>query len=347
VSETNAFAPVAPSTSDWCRCQPQGKKFRERRPAYERRQEPTPLADRLHRAAEEDHRVRRGEALHRPVRELDLAGTPLVLDRARRQTDVPEPVADRLERVADAVEPRVGEELVATLEDLDLGRRTGLALACLVQPDPGTREARDVELDLKTCQIPVAHLAEARKLGAQLRATVERQRPPAHEVDVADHPTRPVGPRQHPERGRIGHDHDVRVARELVDPETAALREQWWEHAVAGIEAEDRAGEVGAASHRRDRTLAREMLAPRDAVLVDEDQAHRPQPELLDARDDLDRCLRLLIRVQPVPLDEPRRSQTQTLAHVTNSSDRSCLSRPWRSYGTSARTKPRENTRSI
>jgi hypothetical protein len=61
------------------------------------------------------------------------------------------------------------------------------------------------------------------------------------------------------------------------------------------------------------------MLAPRDAVLVDEDQAHRPQPELLDARDDLDRCLRVLIRVQPVPLDEPRRSQTQTLAHVTNS----------------------------
>jgi hypothetical protein len=31
------------------------------------------------------------------------------------------------------------------------------------------------------------------------------------------------------------------------------------------------------------------MLAPRDAVLVDKDQAHRPQPELIDARDDLDR----------------------------------------------------------
>jgi hypothetical protein len=85
------------------------------------------------------------------------------------------------------------------------------------------------------------------------------------------------------------------------------------------------------------------MLAPRDAVLVDEDQAHRPQPELLDARDDLDRCVRLLIRVQPVPLDEPRRSQTQTLAHVTNSSDRSCLSRPWRAYGTPAERR-RERT---
>jgi len=34
-------------------------------------------------------------------------------------------------------------------------------------------------------------------------------------------------------------------------------------------------------------------------------------------------------------LDEPRRPQTQTLAHVTNSSDRSCLSRPGRAYAMS------------
>ena len=86
------------------------------------------------------------------------------------------------------------------------------------------------------------------------------------------------------------------------------------------------------------------MLAPRDAVLVDEDQAHRPQPKLLDARDDLDRCLSLLIRVQPVPLDEPRRPQTQTLAHVTNSSDRSCLSRPGRAYAMSVDLRPRAIT---
>src|SRR5439155_26214134 len=124
--------------------------------------QPPPLADGLHRATEEDHRIRRGEALHRPVRELDRARTPLILDRARRQTDLAEPVADRLERLADAVEPRVGEELVATLEDLDLRRLTGLALACLVEPDLRTREAREVELDPETCHIPVPHLAHAR-----------------------------------------------------------------------------------------------------------------------------------------------------------------------------------------
>src|SRR5207244_9955859 len=128
---------------------------------------------------------------------------------------------------------------------------------CHVKPETRTREARNVELDLETCNIPAAHLAQARKLAAKLRATVERHRPPVHEVDVADQPARPVGPRQHSERGRIGHDHDIRKARELVDPEPAALYERWREHAVAGIEAEDRAREVGAASHRRDRTLAR------------------------------------------------------------------------------------------
>jgi hypothetical protein len=54
-------------------------------------------------------------------------------------------------------------------------------------------------------------------------------------------------------------------------------------------------------------------------VLVDQDEAHRPQPELLDAGDDLGRRFHLLIRVQPLTLDEPRRSEAQTLAHVTAS----------------------------
>jgi hypothetical protein len=131
-----------------------GEEVRERRPAHERRQKPAPPANRLQRAAEKDHRVGRSKAFHRPERELDLARTPLVLDRARSQADFPEPVADRLERVADAVEPHVGEELVATLEDLDLGRRTGLVLADLVEPDPCTREPRDVELDLEPAMYP-------------------------------------------------------------------------------------------------------------------------------------------------------------------------------------------------
>ena len=237
-------------------------------------------------------------------------GTPLVLDRARSQADFPEPVADRLERVADAVEPHVGEELVATLEDLDLGRRTGLVLADLVEPDPCTREPRDVELDLEARHVPVAGLAQARKLGAQLRAPVERHRPPVREVDVADHPTRAVGPRQNLERRRVGNNHHVGETRELVDPKAAALHERGREHAVAGVETEHRPGEVGAAPHRGDRALSREMLATRDAVLVDEDQAHRTQPQLLDARRHIDRCLRLVVRVQPMPLHEPCRPQT-------------------------------------
>ena len=104
---------------------------------------------------------------------------------------------------------------------------------------------------------------------------------------------------------------------ELVDPEAAALHEHGREHPVAGVEAEDRAGEVGAVVHRGDRARAGYMLAARDAVLVDENEAHGPQPELLDPRGDLGRRLRLLVGVQPVPLDEAGGSETetQTVAH--------------------------------
>ena len=78
-------------------------------------------------------------------------------------------------------------------------------------------------------------------------------------------------------------------------------------------------------------------------MLVDKDQAHCPQPELLDPRDNLDRRLRLLIRVQLVPLDEPRRSQTQTLAHLTHQLPVDAVA----SLRDAGRTTPRENTRSI
>ena len=50
-------------------------------------------------------------------------------------------VAERLERVADAVEARVGQELVAALDDVDLGRRAGLARS-LVERDPALVDER-------------------------------------------------------------------------------------------------------------------------------------------------------------------------------------------------------------
>ena len=187
--------------------------------------------------------------------------------------------------------------------------------ARLVEPDPRLREARDVQLDLEAGQVRVAELAQAPELGTQLRTSVQRQRPPVPEVGVADHPTGAIRPRQHAKRARVGNDHDVGEARELVDAEAAALDEHGREYAIPCVEAEDRSGEVGTAPHRRDRALAGEVLAARDAVLVDEDQAHRPQPELLDPSGDLGRSLGLLVRVQPVAIDEAGRPESQPLTH--------------------------------
>ena len=297
---------------------PAGREdVRQRRPAHERGEQPAPAADRLHRAAEEDHCVRRRKPLQRAEGEFDLPRAPLVLDRPRWQPDFPEPVPNRLERVADTVKPHVGQELIAPLEHLDLGRRTGLALADLLEPDLRTGEPRDVELDLEAGHVPVPRLAQPGKLGSQLRPPVEGHRSAAREVDVADHPPRAVGPREHAERGRIGHDHDVGEPGELVDPEAAALHERGREHPVARVEAVDRAREVGAVVHGGDCTGSGYVLAACDSVLVDENEAHRPQPELLDARGDAGHCMRLLVGVQAVPLDEAGRSEakTQTVAH--------------------------------
>ena len=154
-----------------------------------------------------------------------------------------------------------------------------------------------------------------------MRAPVERHRSAVREVDVADQPARAIRPRQDLKRGRVGHHDDVGEARELVDPKAPALDEGGRKDAVAGVEAVDRAGEVRAVVHRRDRSRPGHVLAACDPVLVDENESHRPQPELLDARRDPGTCPRLLIGVKPVPLDETRGSEaeTQTVAHVRSS----------------------------
>jgi hypothetical protein len=281
-----------------------GEEVGKRGPAHEGGEEPPTVADRLDRTAEDDHRVRRREPFKRPERELDLARPPLVLDRARWQAELPEPVPNRLERVADAVEPHVGQELVAALEHLDFGRRARLALAHVLEPDLGTRESRDVELDLEACHVRVTHLTQPRKLRAELRASIERDGRSAREVDVADHPACAIGPRQYAERRRVGNDHHVGEAGELVDPEAATLPERGWEHTVSRVEAVDRAGEVRTVVHRSDRTCPGNVLAARDSVLVDENEAHGPEPELLDAGGNGGHRVRLLVGIQPVPLDE-------------------------------------------
>ena len=177
-SEANALSPERVVQERLVKVPAGREEVRERGPAHEGGEQTAPAADRLHRAAEDDHRVRRGESLQRAERELDLARPPLVLDRARRHADFPERIPNGLERVADAVEPDVGQELVAPLEDLDLGRRSRLSLPHLLEPDLGMIEPSDVELDLESGHVAVARLPQPCELPAQLRPSVEGTGPP-------------------------------------------------------------------------------------------------------------------------------------------------------------------------
>jgi len=63
------------------------------------------------------------------------------------------------------------------------------------------------------------------------------------------------------------------------------------------------------------------VLAACDTVLVDENEAHGAQTELLDARGNGRHCSRLLLGIETVPFDETGGSEaeTQTVAHGANS----------------------------
>src|SRR6266487_5482429 len=67
-------------------------------------------------------------------------------------------------------------------------------------------------------------------------------------------------------------DLDIRESGELIDAETAARREGWHEHLVAGVKTVDRPGEVEAVRQGGDRHLRRKRLASRNAVLIDDGQ---------------------------------------------------------------------------
>jgi hypothetical protein len=78
----------------------------------------------LRRGAEQDHGVRRIHPGHGAEGEFDLTGAQLGFDRAQRQAENLDRLADRIERGVDLVEARFGEELTALRQQRDVrGRR--------------------------------------------------------------------------------------------------------------------------------------------------------------------------------------------------------------------------------
>ena len=270
--------------------------------AHEGRQQAAAAADRFGGGAEHDHRVRRVKATQRTEGELHLARAPLVLHRPRRQADVEEAVAQCADRPLDAVEPRLGQELVALLEHVDDWRHGRHAR--LVEGNAIVDEADDVELHFQTGHVRIARLFEPTQLLAKDGAAVERHGATVAEVDVANQPAGAVRPGQHTERLRVRDDEQVWEAGELVDPEAAAGREGGREHPVGGVEAVDGSGEVGAVAHRGDGRLGGEELRTGHPMLVDEHDTNGAKPLLANLRSHFPGRRELFLAVQSVLLHE-------------------------------------------
>ena len=103
--------------------------------------------DLLHRASQEHHRVGAGEAGERRQRELELARAEFHLERAKRQAEALEAGAQQLHDRVDQVVALLGQVLVAGRQQLDVGRRAGLAGIRWAQI--GVGDAEDVELNLQ------------------------------------------------------------------------------------------------------------------------------------------------------------------------------------------------------
>ena len=233
---------------------------------------------------QQDHVVRRTQRRPGRERHLELARAHLVLDRAQRQVEGDEPVAQDLDELVERVQVVLQEQLPALVEALAVGRQ-------------------DVELDLEPDDELVPAQRERVELVAQHAARREDDRRAVGEVEVAEDGRRARRPGQDVERAGVGHEHDVARALQRGHAERRPV-----EHGVHGgprrvLEHEARRRRDAAAQRGRER-LARQRLAAQQAVLVGEGDAHELDPVLVD--DPLRLRRRGVLRVVPerVALDE-------------------------------------------
>src|SRR6266540_205467 len=97
------------------------------RPAHEGSVIAVAARDLLYRAAEEQHRIRRGDSWHRGERELELARAELDLEGAQWQPQLFKVFSQYLNNGIYQVVALLGQVLVAAGEEPHIGRRAGLA----------------------------------------------------------------------------------------------------------------------------------------------------------------------------------------------------------------------------
>ena len=127
--------------------------------------------DLLHRAAQENHCIRRRDAGARRERELELARSELNLEGAQGKLQALEVVAQQLDHRFKLVVLVLGQELVASGEELDLRRVTRLPRVRGLQAR--IADAKDMEFDFQPGDELVARSRELVDRALEERARVE------------------------------------------------------------------------------------------------------------------------------------------------------------------------------
>jgi hypothetical protein len=203
------------------------------------------------------------------------------------------------------VAPVLGEVLIAVRQGGDLGRRGWPA--AVRETEPGVHELRDVELELDACDVAEALLLQRGQLPLQHPAGVEGHALAVAVVEVREDPARPLDPREHGERGRVGHEHGVGQAGHprVAEPVGGERRHGW---VVGGVEDQRRGLEVLAVAQRGQEVPDLDGLPAQYPVLVAPTDPHLAQVELADPGGQLLRHRSLLLGPDAVPADEVHES---------------------------------------
>ena len=170
------------------------------RPAHEGRVIAMPPGDLLHRAAEQRHRVGRGQPDRGPEDEFALARAIFDFDRAQRQAERHHVAADQFERRLHEIVALLGQILIAMREQRNFRRLA--RLAGVLGGRAAVLELEQMKLDFNSRLEVEAALRKLAEHRAHEAARGERDRPAIGEIKIAQDPARARRPWQNLEGRR-------------------------------------------------------------------------------------------------------------------------------------------------
>ena len=242
-----------------------GHRIRKCRPTHERGVVAMPPTDLLHGAAEQRHVIRRLEARSGAKHKLHLARAELQFHgcqfQAEREHIPPQDIDDRLH----AIEPLLGEMLVAVMREFNFRRRA--RLPTIFERELRIDQAGDMELDFEPGHERLAARQSFQHPLEQVAGGEGHWRAVGM-IQIAEHPSRRRKPRQHAEGRGIRHHDDVAAALQLRAAQPSAWREHRHYGAMRCVFQQQRRSNRATITHGARHGCGKQRLATQDAVQV-------------------------------------------------------------------------------